>query len=168
MVTYGAPSGPIAAQPFPSAKGPPRCLHLHAIMPAITSTPPPRKITPTSRPVSVLAHPAAQLYSHIHPVLLLSLFYLAFPALVADPVSSLQSALLPLSALQLFYTALCLPTSARRSSLLTALRNADSKPRPTKRPSSPKNSTLGGRITVCRMLPPDPDSPNEDRKALIQ
>lgn len=118
-------------------------------MPAIASTPLPRKITPTSRPVSVFASPAAQLYTHIHPVLLLSLFYLAFPALVLDPVSALQRALFPLSILQLFYITLCLPTSARRAGLLTILHKADPKPRPTKRPSPPRYSALGARITVC-------------------
>lgn len=118
-----------------------------------TSTPLSRKITPTSQPISVLATPAARLYTHIHPVLLLSLFCLAFPALVADPVSALQRALFPLSILQLFYTILCLPTSARRSGLFPNLHKAASKPRPTKRPSAPKISALGARIIVRRILP---------------
>ncbi|KAI4191987.1 MAG: hypothetical protein LQ348_003316, partial [Seirophora lacunosa] len=48
---------------------------------------------------------------HIHPALVLSLFYLSFSALVADPVSTLIRLCFPIAALQGLYSVLCLPTA---------------------------------------------------------
>ncbi|KAI4122166.1 MAG: hypothetical protein LQ338_005974 [Usnochroma carphineum] len=83
--------------------------------PSSTSTsqpqlsPPSRKFTPTSTPIPLLPTSTAHLYHHIHPILVLSLGYLSFPALVADPVSTLFRLLFPVAALQAVYCVLCLP-----------------------------------------------------------
>ncbi|KAI4179366.1 MAG: hypothetical protein L6R41_007887, partial [Letrouitia leprolyta] len=53
----------------------------------------------------------ARLYHHIHPTLVLSLFYFSFSALVADPVSTLYKLCLPIAVFQGFYCVLCLPSA---------------------------------------------------------
>lgn len=73
--------------------------------------PPHRKFTPTSTPISLLPTQNARLYHHIHPTLLLSIFYLRFSAIVADPVSELFQLTFVLVALQMLYVVLCLPTA---------------------------------------------------------
>ncbi|KAL8650392.1 MAG: hypothetical protein Q9210_003846, partial [Variospora velana] len=75
------------------------------------SSPPSRKFTPTSKPIPLLPTQTARLYQHIHPALVLSLFYLSFSALVADPVSTLARLCLPIAVLQGLYCVLCLPTA---------------------------------------------------------
>ncbi|KAL9011489.1 MAG: hypothetical protein Q9173_003670 [Seirophora scorigena] len=75
------------------------------------SSPPSRKFTPTSKPIPLLPTQTARLYQHIHPALVLSLFYLSFSALVADPVSNLIRLCFPIAALQGLYSVLCLPTA---------------------------------------------------------
>ncbi|KAK7180338.1 GPI biosynthesis protein family Pig-F [Paraphaeosphaeria sporulosa] len=60
-------------------------------------------------PTDVLPTDAAQLYTHIHPILVLSLYALQFPSIVADPVPALATALVPLGILQIAYVAICLP-----------------------------------------------------------
>ncbi|CAF9903102.1 MAG: Glycosylphosphatidylinositol (GPI) anchor assembly protein [Heterodermia speciosa] len=85
-----------------------------------TVTPPlpkTRKLIPISQPIPILPTSLAQTYTHIHPILLLSLFYLRFPSLVSSPVPTLLSSLIPLSILQLSYAILCLPPSSTRHGL---------------------------------------------------
>jgi len=60
-------------------------------------------------PIQPLRNETARLYTHLHPALILSLYALKFPALVADPVPALLSTLLPLAVLQIAYVAVCLP-----------------------------------------------------------
>lgn len=60
-------------------------------------------------PTDLLPTDTAQLYTHIHPVLVLSLCALQFPSIVADPVPALATALIPLAILQIAYVAICLP-----------------------------------------------------------
>ncbi|KAL8995155.1 MAG: hypothetical protein Q9169_005064 [Polycauliona sp. 2 TL-2023] len=82
------------------------------ISPSTTSppqNPPSRLWIPTSTPITLLPTSTARLYHHMHPVLLLSLFYLSFPSLVANPVSTLTKLLFPLAGLQILYCVLCLP-----------------------------------------------------------
>jgi phosphatidylinositol glycan class F len=45
----------------------------------------------------------------LHPIILLSIYFVSFNLIVADPVSALSSLLLPLAALQGVYVVLCLP-----------------------------------------------------------
>ncbi|KAH8694888.1 GPI biosynthesis protein Pig-F [Talaromyces proteolyticus] len=72
--------------------------------------------SPTTKPISsgpptvdILPTPAAQTYSHVHPALLLALYGVRFPALVADPVSTLLTDLPVYTALQVAYAVTCLP-----------------------------------------------------------
>ena len=65
----------------------------------------------TSLPIDLLPTDLARIYTHIHPILLLSTYYLRFPSLVADPVSSLLTSLLPLAIIQISYAAICLPAA---------------------------------------------------------
>ncbi|PMD23900.1 PIG-F-domain-containing protein [Hyaloscypha hepaticicola] len=65
--------------------------------------------TKTSLPVELLPTDLARIVSQAHPALLLSAYYLRFPALVADPVSTLLNSLLPLATIQIAYAVICLP-----------------------------------------------------------
>jgi phosphatidylinositol glycan class F len=60
-------------------------------------------------PIEPLKNDAARIYTHIHPVVVLSLYAYQFPAIVADPVSALLALLAPLAVLQIAYVAVCLP-----------------------------------------------------------
>lgn len=80
-----------------------------------TPSPPPRKLVPTSQPISLLITTEANVYTHVHPFLILILYYIRFPSLVASPVPTLLSSLIPLSILQITYTVLCLPPTANGS-----------------------------------------------------
>jgi hypothetical protein len=68
--------------------------------------PPPAK---PSLPIELLPTDFARIFSQAHPAILLSAYYLRFPALVADPVPTLLNSLLPLAAVQIIYAATCLP-----------------------------------------------------------
>ena len=65
----------------------------------------PQKIEPTS----LLPTSVARTYSHVYPVLVLTLFVGSFQALVRDPVATLSALLPPVAALQAAYCVLCLP-----------------------------------------------------------
>lgn len=113
----------------------------------------PRKLVPTSQPISVLPTDIACIYTHIHPVLILTIYYACFPYLVADPVSVLSKALAPLAHLQITYCVVCLPQFSGSST-------PPPKP-PTTRKSvqfanvKSKPPSLGSRITVCsHLIPP--------------
>ena len=69
----------------------------------------PTSSLPTLKPVQLLDSSIAQLYTHIHPFLVLSAYFFQFPSIVADPVATLSSMLLPLGAAQVAYSVLCLP-----------------------------------------------------------
>jgi phosphatidylinositol glycan class F len=77
----------------------------------MSSTIPPKAIVPAklSSPVELLPTDLARIVSQAHPVLLLSAYYLRFPALVADPVPTLLKSLLPLAVIQIVYALICLP-----------------------------------------------------------
>jgi phosphatidylinositol glycan class F len=62
-----------------------------------------------SLPIELLPTDFARIFTQAHPALLLSAYYLRFPALVADPVPTLLNSLLPLAAVQIAYAATCLP-----------------------------------------------------------
>ena len=90
---------------------------------------PRRKLQPTSQTIAVLSTNTAQAYTYIHPILILTLYYLCFPSLVATPVSTLKSALAPLAHLQIIYCVVCLPPYAG---------SASPKPDPPKTPKKKK------------------------------
>lgn len=62
-----------------------------------------------SSPIELLPTDLARIISQVHPALLLSAYYLRFPAFVADPVPTLLNSLLPLAVIQIAYAVLCLP-----------------------------------------------------------
>lgn len=62
-----------------------------------------------SMPIEILPTDLARIFSQAHPALLLSAYYLRFPALVADPTSTLLNSLLPLALVQIVYVFTCLP-----------------------------------------------------------
>lgn len=69
----------------------------------------PLKASGTIQSTQVLDNDVARYYTHLHPVLVLSLYYLRFSHIVADPVGALGTLLIPLSVLQVSYAVLCLP-----------------------------------------------------------
>lgn len=74
-----------------------------------------RKLQSNALPIDILPTDAARFYTHIHPFLVLGVYYIRFNALVADPIPTLLTSLLPLSILQVTYVVTCLP--AAKSSL---------------------------------------------------
>lgn len=74
-----------------------------------------------SLPIELLPTGLAPIFTHIHPVLLLSAYYLRFPALVADPTQTLLNSLAPLAVVQMGYAIICLPATGTN-------------PRPSKKP----------------------------------
>ncbi|KAJ5807923.1 hypothetical protein N7474_009192 [Penicillium riverlandense] len=64
---------------------------------------------PPTPPVNVLPSPTAQIYSFVHPALLLTLCAFRFDALTANPARELLNTLPWLLLLQLSYVVICLP-----------------------------------------------------------
>ena len=91
-----------------------------ASAPSTPAAPAPQQ--PSAAPIEPLNTDFARLYTHLHPLLLLSLFAWRFDAFVADPAPTLLSALLPLAALQTAHVALCLPPTSGSSSSAAAIR----------------------------------------------
>ena len=133
-------------------------------MSATDTEAPPRKIVPISQPVSVLPTNTARIYTNIHPILILSLYYIFFPSLVADPVSTLKQALAPLAHLQIIYCVVCLPPFAGGSSQRVETPRTAKKKRvqfahSAKGPSA-KPATLASRIPVRPSRLPGCDDAN--------
>jgi phosphatidylinositol glycan class F len=107
-----------------------RTVHRHSstsqLLPATSIAPPFPNITmnPTPKvrapavPIETLHTDAAKFYTHIHPVLVLSLYALRFNAIVADPVPALLRTLVPLAALQIAYVAICLPPTGGSTAIV--------------------------------------------------
>ena len=95
-------------------------------------------------PIQILSAPSAQTYSHVHPLLVLSVFAVRFSALVQDPQSTLLSILPVIAVLQGVYAVLCLPAAGRESGSSTG----GSKPRGKKRGDNASGNGIGGKITV--------------------
>lgn len=66
---------------------------------------------PKLQSVNLLDSPLPKAYTHIHPVLVLTVLYASFSSLVADPVTSLAYLLIPLAVLQTAFCILCVPPS---------------------------------------------------------
>ncbi|KAL6709155.1 Glycosylphosphatidylinositol (GPI) anchor assembly protein [Coniothyrium glycines] len=71
----------------------------------------------TAPPIEPLANDSARLYTHIHPILVLSVFAFKFRDLVADPVPALLTTLAPLAVLQTAFVAVCLPPTGGTPSI---------------------------------------------------
>jgi len=99
---------------------------------------------PTAAPIEPLRNETARLYTHIHPILVLSLYALKFPALVADPVSTLLNTLAPLAVLQIAFVVVCLPPTGGTPTIR--------KQKPGEKKSrlpSKLESGLNSKIVVC-------------------
>jgi phosphatidylinositol glycan class F len=94
------------------------------------------KPRPPANPVDLLHNDTAKLYTHVHPVLVLSVYAYQFGAIVADPVPALISALVPLSILQIAYVAICLPPTGSSANL--TLHQEKRKPGEKKKPAPGK------------------------------
>ena len=124
-----------------------------SIMTTAESEAPPRKLIPISQTISVLPTNLARLYTHIHPFLILALYYLSFPSLVADPVSTLKKALAPLANLQIAYCVICLPAFAgsppqRADAPKTPKKKKVQFAHSAKGPAATKPATIASRLTV--------------------
>ncbi|KAL2037426.1 hypothetical protein N7G274_009911 [Stereocaulon virgatum] len=106
----------------------------------------PRKLVPISQSISVLPTDTARIYNYIHPVLILSLYYLCFPSLVADPVSTLKKSIAPLAHLQIIYCVVCLPPSKGSSTQPTPSTTPKKKKVQFARPAAKVPATLASRI----------------------
>lgn len=62
-----------------------------------------------STAIDILNNDTAKLYTHIHPIIVLSLYAFKFPSIVKDPVPALTNTLIWLGILQIAYAAICLP-----------------------------------------------------------
>ena len=69
-----------------------------------------------SQPVELLPTDLARIFTNVHPVLLLSAYYLRFPALVANPITTLLQSLPILAVLQIAYATCCLPPTGSGTS----------------------------------------------------
>lgn len=108
--------------------------------------PPHRKFTPNSTPISLLPTQNARLYHHIHPALLLSIFYLRSSAIVADPVSELFQLAFVAAGLQMLYVVICLPT-AKAGVLPKNTTNGPRKPKPGAKRTS-QGDGIAGKMVV--------------------
>ncbi|KAK6007661.1 hypothetical protein QM012_004475 [Aureobasidium pullulans] len=64
-----------------------------------------------SHPIESWDDGMSPIYTHLHPLLLLGLFYYQFPSLVEKPVDTLPQLALGVAALQLLYLCICIPGS---------------------------------------------------------
>ncbi|KAI2605795.1 GPI biosynthesis protein family Pig-F-domain-containing protein [Hypoxylon fragiforme] len=62
-----------------------------------------------TQPIRTVASLQAQIFRHVHPVLLISFCLISFDALVADPVSTMLNSLPVVVAIQAAYAIVCLP-----------------------------------------------------------
>lgn len=97
-------------------------------------------------PIDILQNDTAKFYTHLHPILVLSLYALQFNSLVADPVSTLFNTLLPVGILQIAYVAICLPPTGSKTAAAAA---ATPKPGAKKKPAPGRlESGIQGKIIV--------------------
>ncbi|USW48118.1 Putative GPI biosynthesis protein Pig-F [Septoria linicola] len=80
------------------------------------SAPIPPATLPAGKAVDILPSSASQLFSNLHPILLLSVVPIAFGSLVADPVTTLLGLAPTTLALQAIYCVLCLPHTGNTTS----------------------------------------------------
>ena len=118
-----------------------------SVSPSLTKASKARPPTAPATPVDILNNDTARLYTHLHPILLLSLYAFQFKAIVADPVTTLFNTLIPLGILQIAYVAICLPPTGGSSAPVPTL-----KPGSKKKPAPGKlESGLQGKIIVSNI-----------------
>lgn len=64
-----------------------------------------------SHPIESWDDGLSPIYTHLHPLLLLGLFYYQFPSLVDKPLDTLPQTAAAVAALQLLYLCICIPGS---------------------------------------------------------
>jgi phosphatidylinositol glycan class F len=103
----------------------------------------PQKARLAASTIDILNNDTAHIYSHIHPILVLSLYAFQFKSIVADPVPALLNTLIPLSILQIAYVSICLPATGASSAPPVV------KPGVKKKPGASKlESSIQGKIVV--------------------
>lgn len=110
----------------------------------------PRKLVPISQPININSSDAAHLYTHLHPVLLLSLvaalYQFHFSALVDSTLWTLTWTIVPLALLQMLYCIICLPPSTGSSS--SAQSNASKTPKKKRVQFAKPPATLASKVIV--------------------
>lgn len=125
------------------------CDNAASKMSETTTEAKPRKLVAISQPISVLPSNIARIYTNIHPILILALYYFCFPSLVADPVSTLKKTCAPLAHLQITYCVVCLPPSSGSSTPASKSSKTPQKKRVQfAKPPSTKPIPLAARIIV--------------------
>ena len=111
----------------------------------------PRKLIPVSQPISVLPTDIARLYTHLHPIVILTAYYFCFPYLVNDPVQVLSKAIAPLAHLQITYCVVCLPQSSGSSTPPSTSSKGPTTRKRVQFAQSTKSrpASVRSRITVC-------------------
>ncbi|OCL06059.1 glycosylphosphatidylinositol anchor biosynthesis protein 11 [Glonium stellatum] len=110
-------------------------------MSSTTTVTKPPKARPTASTVDILNNDTARIYTHIHPILVLSLYVFRFKPIVADPVPTLLNTLILLGILQVAYVSVCLPATGTASTPSVVKPGARKKPGPSK-----LESNVQGRI----------------------
>lgn len=95
-----------------------------------------------NKPIEILPSPSSQLFSNLHPILLLGTLLFNFKTLVNDPVNTLLGLAPTIALLQAFYCILCLPPPGSQAK------------GSAKKKGAKASSDLAGRIVVCHHLPP--------------
>lgn len=99
-------------------------------------------------PIEPLNTDAARIYTHIHPILVLSLYAYKFRDLVADPVPALLVTLVPLAVLQIAYVAICLPPTGGTPQIRKQKPGEKKKGVPSK-----IEKGFNGTVVVCCNIP---------------
>ncbi|MCJ1374409.1 Glycosylphosphatidylinositol (GPI) anchor assembly protein [Loxospora ochrophaea] len=111
-------------------------------------TPKPRRLIPTTPPITLLSTSTAHTYTHIHPILLLLTSTIIFPHLVSSPVPTLLSTLPLLATLQCLHATLCLPPHRSAPSKPPPSTTANTtQPPPRRWKPPPSRFTLSGLLT---------------------
>lgn len=100
-----------------------------------------------SHPVEPLDDDLAKIYGHLHPLVILGVFYFQFNSLVEKPLDTLPKTALVVAALQVLYICLCIPGS-NHASLHPKTKGGQKK----KTAGSGSEPGIGFRLVVCDRL----------------
>lgn len=99
--------------------------------------------SPPALPIETLKTDTARIYTHVHGLLVLSLYAYKFQDLVADPVPALLSTLAPLAVLQLLFVTVCLPPVGGTAQAVGKKEGGK------KKAGGKAEGGGGGRVVVC-------------------
>lgn len=100
---------------------------------------------PGAPPVNILPSKLSQVYSYVHPVLLLSLCAVRFEKLVADPAQELLTDLPWLALLQISYVMFCLPPAGSAQATEAVSEGEEKRKAAPRSPSSPSVTLRPGK-----------------------